>query len=72
MIKSFSIFEFTDFRKGCCSVTVHYVSGAFREYTLKNICELPSTILEAINSGDFKVAQTRISPAVFAQYFERV
>lgn len=70
MIKHFTIIE--NKVSGFVRVGVYYESGCFREFTANSFSELPSTILEACNSGDFVVVKTRECNGLFGQWYDRV
>lgn len=69
-IKNFSIMEVKE--TGAKSIMVYYFSGVIREYFCTNGAKLPSSVLEAISSGSFRIAKTRESEKMYGQWYERI
>lgn len=68
IIKKFHIVNFK--KVGIYAVSIHYVSGAYREFRVHNYDDIPKSIKEALASGLFGIVNARNSDSVSVQWYE--
>lgn len=67
-IKSFTIINFQNVR--VVEVDIHYTSGVFRSYRVRDELDIPETVKRARESGLFEIVRERNSNGIHARKYE--